>query len=115
MSDLFPVLLNFLQDPNGPDQVLNQVQPGLFFSKPNFGIFVVAHYKDKLRLNNAQMRNNILQAARDIIEFSLSLSNKSVKGNSFPPLSYCFKLITVFSHCHMFEVDFGPHLALHRF
>ena len=74
---------------------------------------MVAHYKDKLNPDSA--RDDILQAARDIIEFSLSLSNEGVKGNSFPPLSCCFKLITVFPQCLLFEVDFSPHLVLHRF
>jgi len=41
---------------------------------------VVAHYKDKLNPDSA--RDDILQAARDIIEFSLSLSNEGVKESS---------------------------------
>lgn len=83
----------FLQDPSQKDQVLQQVQPGLFFSKPKFGIFLVGHYSDdfkkELKKDSQRAKNEILNAARDIVNFSLALNSRKSEGKDF-----CSLLVT---------------------
>ena len=61
------------------DKLLHKVQRGLFISKPKYGIFVTAFYKKDLPVNDLTIRDHILDAVRDVVNYALEL--EEAKGN----------------------------------
>ena len=61
------------------DKLLHKAQRGLFISKPKYGIFVTAFYKKDLPVNDLTIRDRILDAVRDVVNYALEL--EEAKGN----------------------------------
>ena len=61
------------------DKLLHKAQRGLFISKPKYGIFVTAFYKEDLPVNIFTIRDQILDAVRDVVNYALEL--EKAKGN----------------------------------
>ena len=61
------------------DKLLHKVQRGLFISKPKYGIFITAFYKKDLPVNDLTIRDRILDAVRDVVNYALEL--EEAKGN----------------------------------
>ena len=61
------------------DKLLHKAQRGLFISKSKYGIFVTAFYKEDLPVNILTVRDQILDAVRNVVNYALEL--EKAKGN----------------------------------
>lgn len=59
------------------DPVLCKTQPGLFFGKPNFGVFVNIRYKKGINLGDDKVRDGIVGAAADVVKYAPTLDRNT--------------------------------------
>ena len=79
MNFLFKLVFFFSVQALFEDKLLHKVQRGLFISKPKYGIFVTAFYKKDLPVNDLTIRDHILDAVRDVVNYALEL--EEARGN----------------------------------
>ena len=77
---LFNTSVLFLVQALFEDKLLHKAQRGLFISKPKYGVFVTAFYKEDLPVNDLTDRDNILDAVRDVVNYALELEKAKENG-----------------------------------
>ena len=77
---LFNTSVLFLVQAIFEDKLLHKAQRGLFISKPKYGIFVTAFYKEDLPVNDLTVRDHILDAVRDVVNYALELEKAKWNG-----------------------------------
>ena len=62
------------------DEVLRKTQFGLLFSKPKYGIFVTAFYKEGFPVDDPVTKKAILDAVREVVNRALELDKETGNG-----------------------------------
>ncbi|XP_020906336.2 uncharacterized protein LOC110244470 [Exaiptasia diaphana] len=65
------------------DPVLCKTQPGLFFAKPNFGVFVNIRYKADIEIDDDNVRDGIVGTAADVVNYAQKLDRKTEGGTVY--------------------------------